>query len=468
MTVITRFAPSPTGDLHVGGVRTALFNYLFARHHGGKFRLRIEDTDRERSTQHAIDVILGGMKWLGLSWDGDVVFQSQQQKRHQQVAQQLYEKGQAYYCQCSAEHLQQMRDERIRNGQSPIYPGTCREKKLTAGALRLKVSQMGQTEIKDLVQGPITIRNDQIDDMVLLRTDGTPTYMLSVVVDDHDMGITHVIRGADHLTNAFRQHHLYQAMGWVTPLFAHIPLIHGPDGRKLSKRHGAVSIDAYQEMGYLPVALRNYLLRLGWSHGDDEIISDAQAISWFDLEHVGQSAARFDFKKLDALNAHYLRATPAPQLRELIEPDVESLLGRKLSDADKKCLEQGMSGLVQRANNVKDLAKNALFYVHALPLNFSEEGKKVLEACTKDFLHKFQQKLGSLDKWGQVELEQMARDFAASEQLKLGQVAQIVRVVLTGHTISPSIFEIMAILGPGETRARFEQVIADFGKLGAC
>ncbi len=351
MSVVCRFAPSPTGFLHIGGARTALFNWLFARHHGGQFRLRIEDTDRARSTPEAMAAILDGMKWLELDWDGEVVYQFSRAQRHAEVARKLLEEGKAYHCYCSPEELEEMRAKAKAAGKPMRYDGRWRDrdpKEAPPGVkpvVRLKARQTGQTVIHDKVQGDVVIGNDQLDDMVLLRADGTPVYMLSVVVDDHDMGVTHVIRGDDHLNNAARQMQLIEALGWPVPVYAHIPLIHGPDGAKLSKRHGALGVDAYRDMGYLPEALRNYLLRLGWSHGDAEIISTKQAIEWFDLDAVGRSAARFDFAKLGNLNGHYLREADDARLVGLVLPRIETILGAPVDEAGRARLLRGMHGL---------------------------------------------------------------------------------------------------------------------------
>jgi glutamyl-tRNA synthetase len=455
MTVITRFAPSPTGFLHIGGARTALFNYLFAKHHQGLFLLRIEDTDKARSTQQATEAIVQGLKWLGLHWDQQVVYQSQNFARHQEVGQQLYAKGQAYYCDCSPEMLEASRAEALKTGQKPGYNGRCRHRGLTEGALRLKTPEAGSVTIQDLVQGPVTIQNEQIDDMVLLRSDGTATYMLSVVVDDHDMRITHVIRGDDHLTNAFRQYHIYHAMGWSIPAFAHIPMIHGADGAKLSKRHGAIGVEAYEEMGYLPEALRNYLVRLGWGHGDDEIISDAQAIEWFSLENVGKSPARFDFKKLDNLNAHYLRQADNHHLAQLVEKEVKKLLSHPVH---LERIGKGMEGLKQRATTLKELTQNALFYVRSRPLELSDEARDQLQK-NKDLLPDLMHALQPVAAWTHDGLETTLRAFAEHKGMKLGQVAQTLRAALTGSLISPSVFEVMEVLGREESLERLKDTL---------
>ena len=455
MSVITRFAPSPTGFLHIGGARTALFNYLFAKHHGGQFLLRIEDTDKARSTQQATNAILHGLKWLGLDWDHDVVYQSQNLHRHQEVGIQLYEKGQAYYCDCTPEMLEQIRETALKNGQKPGYNGHCRHRGLTSGALRLKTPDTGAVTIQDLVQGVVTIQNEQIDDMVLLRSDGTPTYMLSVVVDDHDMEITHVIRGDDHLTNAFRQYHIYKAMHWSVPEFAHIPMIHGSDGSKLSKRHGAIGVEAYEEMGYLPMALRNYLVRLGWAHGNDEIISDAQAIEWFALNNVGKSPARFDFKKLDSLNAHYMRETDNHTLVALVKKELTKFLTEPLSEIHLERLEKGMNGIKQRSTTIKDLVNYSLFYVRSLPLPLSEEAKVQLTQ-NKELLSDLLGHLSGLTPWDHKALEDSLRQFCQEKNIKLVQVAQTLRAALTGSLISPSVFEAMEILGKEESLGRLK------------
>ena len=371
MTVVTRFAPSPTGYLHIGGARTALFNWLFARHHGGKYLLRIEDTDRARSTVPAIDAILDGLSWLGLPWDGEVTYQFARAARHAEVAHQMLAMGKAYHCYASPKELEEMRNEQRRAGVPMRYDGRWRDrdpKDAPAGVapvVRLKAPQGGQTVIQDAVQGEVKVENAVLDDMILLRADGTPTYMLAVVVDDQDMGVTHVIRGDDHLNNAFRQLQIIHAMGWPEPVYAHIPLIHGPDGAKLSKRHGALGVDAYRDMGFLPAALRNYLLRLGWGHGDDEIISTEQAIEWFDLPGVGRSAARFDLAKLTNLNAHYLRETPDAELLAMVLPGLEAKLGGKVDPVGLERLTRGLGGVKQRSRTLVELSDNLLFYARS-------------------------------------------------------------------------------------------------------
>jgi glutamyl-tRNA synthetase len=464
MSVVTRFAPSPTGFLHIGGARTALFNWLFARHHGGTFLLRIEDTDRARSTQQAVDAIFDGIKWLGLDWDGEAVFQFARMDRHAEVARQLVAEGKAYYCYCSPEELEKIREQQRAEGKPMRYPGIWRDRdpaEAPAGAkpvVRLKAPQDGDTVIHDLVQGEVRVANAQLDDMVLLRADGTPTYMLSVVVDDHDMGITHVIRGDDHLTNAFRQYQLYKACGWDVPQFAHIPLIHGPDGAKLSKRHGALGAEAYRDMGFLPEAMRNYLLRLGWGHGDDEIIPTEQAIEWFDLAGVGRSPSRFDMTKLTNLNGHYLRQADDARLVDLILPQVEAKVGHAVDAEGKRRLTAGMAGMKERAKTLVELTDSALFYVRRRPLALDEKAAKALEdAEVRALLQEYVQSVSGAE-WTKQVLEEAARVFAEGRGQKLGKVAQPLRAALTGSSVSPPIFEVMEVLGRDEAVARIGDI----------
>jgi len=458
--VVTRFAPSPTGFLHIGGARTALFNWLFAQHHGGVFRLRIEDTDRKRSTPEAIAAILDGLTWLGLRWDDEVVYQYARAARHAQAARRLLSEGRAYPCYCSPEELEEMRKRARAEGRTKLYDGRWRDRDPSeapagvAPVIRFKAPQEGETAIDDLVQGRVTVANAQLDDMVLLRADGSPTYMLSVVIDDYDMGITHVIRGDDHLTNAFRQTQLFRALGWEPPAFAHIPLIHGPDGAKLSKRHGALGVEAYREMGYLPEAMRNYLLRLGWAHGDEETISTDQAIAWFDLDGVGRSPARFDFAKLDNLNGHYIRECDDASLAAEVAPRLEALLGRPLDAAARRRLEAGMPGLKPRAKTLVDLAENARFYVAPRPLEVTPEAEKLLSDEARQRLARLAPRLRALPDWDEAVLETAVRGFAEDEGGKLGQVAQPLRAALSGSKTSPGIFEIMVVLGREETLGR--------------
>jgi glutamyl-tRNA synthetase len=461
MTVVTRFAPSPTGFLHIGSARTALFNWLYARHTGGRFLLRIEDTDRARSTQPAVDAILDGLSWLGLGWDGEVLYQFARAARHAEVARQMLAAGNAYHCYASPQELDEMRTAQRKAGMPIRYDGRWRDRDPreappgVAPVIRLKAPQSGQTVIQDAVQGEVKVDNAQLDDMILLRADGTPTYMLAVVVDDFDMNVTHVIRGDDHLNNAFRQLQIIRAMDWPVPVYAHIPLIHGADGAKLSKRHGALGVDAYRDMGFLPAALRNYLLRLGWGHGDDEIISTAQAIEWFELSGVGRSASRFDTVKLTNLNAHYLREAPDPELMPLVLPLLEKKLGGGVDATGLKRVERGMAGVKQRSRTVVELADNLLFYARdGAPQVADEKARALLTAEARALLGKLAVALEPETDWNEKQMEAAVRRFAETEGVKLGQVAQPLRVALTGSTVSPGIFEVLAVLGSAESRQR--------------
>jgi len=465
MAVVTRFAPSPTGFLHIGGARTALFNWLYARHHGGEFLLRIEDTDRKRSTPEAVDAILEGLRWLELDWDRDTYLQSQRSERHAEAAHDLLAQGRAYHCYCSAEELAEMRETAKREGRSMRYDGRWRDRDSSeapegvAPVIRLKAPLEGETVVGDQVQGPVRVDNSQLDDMILLRSDGSPTYMLSVVVDDHDMGVTHIVRGDDHLTNAARQTLLFLALGWAPPTFGHIPLIHGADGQKLSKRHGALGIDAYQELGYLPAALRNYLLRLGWSHGDDEIISTEQAIEWFDLDGVGKSPSRIDFAKLEHVNQQYLRETDAAKLVDLLLPRLTGEPEGAIDEIVRARLLAGIGGLTERAKNLNELADMARFYAYAptYPLE-NAKAAKLLDSAGLGHLAAFSDAMGSLENWTQETLEQAARDYCAAQDIGLGKIAQPLRAALTGSNASPGIFEILQILGRKEAIARLSAV----------
>lgn len=455
--VVTRFAPSPTGFLHIGGARTALFNWLFARANGGTFLLRIEDTDRARSTQPAIDAILDGMRWLGLDWDGDEVYQFARASRHAEVALDLLERGHAYKCFATAEELAEMREQQ-RAAKLPLrYDGRWRNRdprEAPEGApfvIRLKAPTEGETTIEDRVQGPVTVRNAELDDMVLLRSDGTPTYMLAVVVDDHDMGVTHVIRGDDHLNNAFRQLAILRAMGWSEPTYAHIPLIHGPDGAKLSKRHGALGVEAYRdELGILPEALDNYLLRLGWGHGDDEIISREQATGWFDLAGVGKSPSRFDLKKLENLNGHYIREADDARLTDL----VAARLPMALSDTQRDLLHRIMPVLKPRAANLNELAEGALFLFRTRPLEMDAAASDLLGGDAPALLARLHDALSAVAEWESGALEAAVRQVAEAAGVKLGAVAQPLRAALTGRKTSPGIFDVLEVLGRDESLGR--------------
>ena len=452
--VVTRFAPSPTGFLHLGGARTALFNWLFSRHHGGEFLLRIEDTDRARSTQAAIDAILDGMRWLGLDWDGDAVFQSARADRHAAVAHEMVAKGQAYRCRMTAEELAAQRAQaeaskkplRVRSPWRDGEDGPDGQPYV----VRLRAPREGATTIEDRVQGPVTVQNAELDDLVLLRSDGTPTYMLAVVVDDHEMGVTHVIRGDDHLNNAFRQLPIIRAMSWPEPIYAHIPLIHGSDGAKLSKRHGAVGIEAYRdELGILPEALDNYLLRLGWGHGDAEIISREDAVRWFDLGAVGKSPSRFDGKKLENLNGHYIREAENLRLAELIADRMG------LSDAAQRALlARAMPVLKVRAANLNDLAEGARFLFAARPLDLDEAAAGLLAGDARALLAALHGALDAVAAWDTETLETTVRQVAERRGVKLGQAAQPLRAALTGRKTSPGIFDVLVLLGRDESLAR--------------
>ena len=455
---VLRFAPSPTGMLHIGGARTALFNWLYARHTGGTFLLRIEDTDRERSTPEAVDAILNGMTWMGLNWDGDVIYQFARAARHREVAEKLLSEDKAYRCYATAEELTAMREEQKAAGKPMRYDGRWRmrnpgpEQQGKPFVIRLKARQEGETIVHDEVLGHVRFENSQLDDMVLLRSDGTPTYMLAVVVDDFDMGITHVIRGADHLNNAARQLQLIEAMGAPVPVYGHLPLINGPDGAKLSKRHGALAVEAYRDMGYLPETMRNYLLRLGWSHGDDEIISTAQAIEWFNLDAIGKSAARMDYKKLDNLNGHYIRESSDEVLLE----DVAAFLAREprvLSTTARARLSAAMPSLKERAKTLVELIQGAEFLFTDGPRTLDEAAAKLLTPQARAVLAQTLPALEATD-WGASDLEAATRTFAEAKGLKLGQVAQPLRAALTGKASSPPLFEMLALLGREESLVR--------------
>jgi len=459
--VVTRFAPSPTGFLHIGGARTALFNWLFARHHDGKFALRIEDTDKARSTQAAIDAIVDGMRWLELDWDGETVFQSQRVERHAEVARALLASGNAYRCYATSEELEAMRAEQRANKRPMRYDGRWRDRECgpeqegAPFAVRLKAPRDGETVIEDRVQGRVVVQNSELDDMILLRSDGTPTYMLAVVVDDHDMGVTHVIRGDDHLNNAFRQLGIVRAMDWPEPIYAHVPLIHGQDGAKMSKRHGATGVEDYRDrLGILPEALSNYLLRLGWGHGDEEFISREDAIRWFDLDHVGRSPARFDIKKLENLNGHYIREASDARLAELVAPRIGTLLGRTLGDDEAALLTRAMEGLKPRAKNLDELAEGGAFLFKRVPLDMDERAAALLEGGASDLLALVHAALAALPDWTAEATEQAVRGVSESAGVKLGQVAQPLRAALTGRATSPGIFDVLVLLGREESLAR--------------
>ncbi len=463
--IVTRFAPSPTGYLHIGGARTALFNWLYARRHGGKMLLRIEDTDRERSNEAATAAILDGLTWLGLNWDGDVISQYERAPRHREVAEELVKLGQAYYCYCSPEELTAMRELAAKEGRPPRYDGRWRDrdpKEAPQGVkpvIRIKAPREGETIVDDAVQGQVRFPNKDLDDFIILRSDGNPTYMHAVVVDDHDMGVTHIIRGDDHLTNAARQTVIYKAMDWAVPSMSHIPLIHGPDGAKLSKRHGALGVEAYREMGYLPAALRNYLVRLGWSHGDDEIMSTEDMIAWFDIKDINKGASRFDFDKLAAINGHYIRHTDDGTLTQtLIDalrfmPNGKPMLDR-LNDTTRAQLRAAMPGLKDRAKTLVELADGAMYLFVQRPLAIDDKAALLLDETGRSILAEVLPALTAANDWTAAGLDAVVRVYAEAKGLKLGKVAQPIRAALTGRSTSPGVFDVLEVLGREESLAR--------------
>ncbi|MEM9267359.1 MAG: glutamate--tRNA ligase [Pseudomonadota bacterium] len=460
-SVVTRFAPSPTGFLHIGGARTALFNWLFARHHGGRFLLRIEDTDRARSTPEATQAILDGLTWLGLDWDGEAVSQAAQAERHAAVAHAMLESGTAYRCYATKEDIEAAKAAEAEAGRPALFRSPWRDSTEIRNApyvVRLKAPQTGETVVKDAVQGTVTWKNEQLDDLVLLRSDGTPTYMLAVVVDDHDMGVTHVIRGDDHLTNAARQTLIYQAMGWDVPVFAHIPLIHGPDGAKLSKRHGALGVEAYAEMGFPPEAMRNYLARLGWSHGDDEFFSTEQAIAWFDLDGIGKSPARFDLKKLENLSGQHFKSMDSARLVELVLGFAAAHTDLSFTEDQIALFYRAAPALAARGKTAPKLIESAQFFLSVRPLNFDEKSAQSLDSVSRGMLNRLTSRLRDVS-WTQPEIEELLHSFATEEELKFGKVAQPLRAALSGQSASPSVLEMMEILGKEESLGRLDDVI---------
>jgi len=463
--VVTRFAPSPTGFLHIGGGRTALFNWLYARRFGGKMLLRIEDTDRERSTAAAIAAIIDGLTWLGLTWDGEIVFQFSRAARHRQIAEQLLAEGKAYHCYASPEELTAMREAARREGRAKLYDGRWRDRDPSEAppgvkpVIRLKAPQTGETVIEDQVQGRVVWQNSDLDDLVLLRSDGNPTYMLAVVVDDHDMNVTHIIRGDDHLTNGARQKHIYEALGWHVPVMAHIPLIHGPDGSKLSKRHGALGVDAYRAMGYLPAAMRNYLIRLGWAHGDQEMFTTEEMIATFDLPAIGRSPARFDFAKLENLNGHYIRNSNDAELIADLEQLLPHIAGgqelaSKMTPALRAKLTIAMPGLKERAKTLIELFEATRFLWASRPLDINEQAKALLTSEAKALIAALLPELDAVTDWTAAAVEAVVRPYADRSGQKLGNIAQPLRAALTGRTTSPPIFDVLAVLGKDESLAR--------------
>ncbi len=463
--VVTRFAPSPTGFLHIGGARTALFNWLYARHTGGTMLLRIEDTDRERSTDAATAAILEGLSWLGLKWEGDPVSQYERAGRHREVAEELVRLGKAYYCYATPAELEEMREKARAEARPPRYDGRWRDRDPSEapagvpGAIRIKAPTEGETLVRDLVQGDVRFPNKDLDDFIILRSDGNPTYMHAVVVDDHDMGVTHIIRGDDHLTNAARQTIIYDAMGWQVPEMAHIPLIHGADGAKLSKRHGALGVEAYRAMGYLPEALLNYLARLGWSHGDDEVMSIAQMIEWFDITDVNKGAARFDFAKLEALNGIHMRSMDDAALTQALLsalpylPDGEALAAG-FDDAARERLLRAMPGLKDRAKTLIELADNTYYLTARRPLQLDEKATTILDDAARSVLKDVLTRFQDISEWNAQTTEAAIREYAESSGLKLGKIAQPLRAALTGRATSPGVFDVLDVLGREESLAR--------------
>lgn len=463
--VVTRFAPSPTGYLHIGGARTALFNWLFARNMGGVMLLRIEDTDRERSTDAATAAILEGLEWMGLKWDGEPVSQFARAERHREVAQELVNAGKAYYCYATPAELEEMREKARAEGRPPRYDGRWRDRDPAEApadikpAIRIKAPQEGETVVRDRVQGDVRFPNKDLDDFIILRSDGNPTYMHAVVVDDHDMGVTHIIRGDDHLTNAARQTVIYEAMGWDVPVMAHIPLIHGADGAKLSKRHGALGVEAYRAMGYLPEALRNYLVRLGWSHGDDEVISTEDMVRWFKIEDVNRGAARFDYTKLEALNGIYMRGSDdAVLLDQFLAtlPFIEErgAIPAEPNEQQRAMLLAALPGLKERAKTLVELTDSAQYLFVSRPLTLDEKAAQILDSDARAVIAGLLPAFEALEEWSAASAEAATRDFAEKSGLKLGKVAQPLRAALTGRSTSPGVFDVIAVLGREESLAR--------------
>ncbi|WP_147105839.1 glutamate--tRNA ligase [Tateyamaria sp. syn59] len=458
--VVTRFAPSPTGFLHIGGARTALFNWLYARGRGGTFLLRIEDTDRARSTPEATQAILDGMVWLGLDHDGEAISQFARADRHAEVAHQLLAEGKAYKCFSTQDEIAAFREAARAEGKSTLFQSPWRDADPstypnTPFVVRIKAPQDGSTVIKDEVQGDVTIRNDQLDDMVLLRADGTPVYMLAVVVDDHDMGVTHVIRGDDHLNNAARQMMIYDAMGWDVPAWAHIPLIHGPDGKKLSKRHGALGAQEYQVMGYPAAGMRNYLTRLGWSHGDDEFFTDAQALEWFDLNGIGKSPARFDVKKLENLSGQHIAQSDDAALQHEIEGFLAAAGREPLKHSQKDGLMAALPFVKESAKTLPELLEKAHFVLTSRPVTADEKASKALDTVSRGILTQLTPQLQTVT-WSRDSLEAVLNDFAAAQDTKFGKLAGPLRAALAGRSVTPSVFDMMLVLGRDETLARLE------------
>lgn len=465
MSTVTRFAPSPTGYLHIGGARTALFNYLYAKHTNGKFLLRIEDTDLERSNQESVDAIFNGLDWLGLKSEEDAVFQMSRQPIHIAKAKELLKSGNAYKCYCTKEELDERRADAEKEGKVYVYDGRCRnitnqeDYKDKPFAIRLKVEKEGSTIINDLVKGKVEVQNSTLDDLIILRSDEVPTYMFAVVIDDHDMGITHVIRGDDHFTNAFRQYQIYKAFDWNIPEFAHLPLIHGMDGAKLSKRHGAISVETYKDLGFLPEAIRNYLLKLGWSHGDDEIISDEQAIEWFDIKDLNKSPAKFDIVKLTSINHHYIQNTDNEKLLELMDYFIAKKDSSNLNPKYKDYLSTGLTSIKERSKTILELVENSSFYIKTIPFTLDDKATKILEE-NRELLSEQLEILKELTDWNKENMMIAMKEFCEKKGLKLGKISESLRVALCGKTVSASSnFDVMLVLGKDETLERISSVL---------
>ena len=456
MEIVTRFAPSPTGHLHIGGVRTALFNWLYAKSNNGKFKLRIEDTDLKRSTEDAKKTIINGLKWLNLNWDDEIVYQSKRISRHTEIGIKLLESGHAYKCYSTPEELKAMREEAIKNKLPPKYNGCWRERDLQLApsgvkpVIRIKSPIKGKTILKDLIQGTIEVSNSELDDFIIIRSDGTPTYMLSVVVDDYDMKISHIIRGHDHLTNTLRQQHIYNSLGWNIPIHAHIPLIHGSDGSKLSKRHGALGIEAYNEQGFLVNTMLNYLLRLGWSHGDEEIISIENAIKWFNIESIGKSPAKFDIERLNSLNSHYINVMEDSEVIKIIT-DSYAKKGEIIQKDKLHILKNGIKGLKSRARTTVELTNMSSFYIEETPISLDEKSKKILTDQNCILIKEYATYLELIKNWNEKSIEENIKSFCNDKKINLGKLAQPLRAALTGKSVSPGLYEVILALGKAET-----------------
>ena len=466
MKIVTRFAPSPTGNLHIGSARTALFNWLFAKNIKGKFLLRIEDTDKVRSTKESINKILDGLTWLNLQWDDQIIYQSKNQKRHKEVAEELLKKGLAYKCFCSEEDLNKMREEAKILKKPFRYNRMWREKNSKDApqnikpVIRIKSPIKGETIIEDIIQGTIKVSNEEIDDFIILRSDGTPTYMLSVIVDDYDMKVTHLIRGHDHLTNTFRQNVIYEAMQWNKPITAHIPLILGSDGSKMSKRHGAIDVEEYKTKGILPNALINYMLRLGWSHGDDEIISLENAIKWFSLEKIGKSPAKFDNEKLISVNSHYIKELNNDEIIKFLESYYISKYKIKIDEISIKRLNLGLDDIKSRSRDLNQLAEMSLFYCSKFPLSISKKAQKYIKIVDKTIFKDLLVVLGNTENdFKKQKIEEIMSKFLIEKGLKLSDIIQYIRAMITGLDVSPRIYDIMEILGFLEIKKRIENFI---------